>query len=166
MNPYTAPETNEPLAIDSDSPFAHLDFKQVKKLYYRSCNLSCIAVLALLGALAVGWLTWHEFTNGDSEPGDFVTNVWIGLIVIYLLTFIGLINRPIWGKVFCIITCILSICSIAAANVIGLLVGLAGLFACFGSPQLFGKNRFLHKDLKKEFKTRKAAEKTAKKNAR
>ncbi|WP_411845187.1 hypothetical protein AAFN60_15335 [Roseibacillus persicicus] len=167
MNPYSAPETSEPLAIDANSPFAHLDFEQVKKLYYRSCNLSCIAVLQLLGIVLICVSLLPALrTNSSALEGPESVGYVIGTLsvpLLLLVSSVGIFKRTKWGRILCIIFCILSVLTILGLNILGLLIGLAGLFACFGSPQLFGPNRYRHGYLKEEFKLRKAAMKNAKK---
>lgn len=164
MNPYTSPQTNEPIAVDSQDIFAHLDFKTFKKLYYRSANLNCIAALTLIACVVTFSIIIWSFFSSHSSAGTQEVIILAPLGFLYLATVIGLIQRSSWGRVLCIILCILACLSIVSGNILGIVFGGAGLFACFGAPQLFGKNRFRHKDLKLEFKTRRKAMKLAKKS--
>ncbi len=82
---------------------------------------------------------------------NIVILIFILLAIFFLFAVFGLYQRTSWGKVLGIIACILMLISIP----VGTIIGIAGLFAIFGSPKLFGKDRFTHKELKAEFKLRK-----------
>jgi hypothetical protein len=145
-NPYEAPEAENIIASVDSGDFSHLNFKQLKKLYNRSHNVSSIAGLIILGAIIFVGISVVSF---DKEPS--LAAMYIGIAVVYVIASIGLIQRTSWGRVMGIIICCLMLLSIP----IGTLIGLAGLFAFFKSPELFGTNRVLHKDLKLEVKHRK-----------
>ncbi len=150
-NPYAAPKSNTIFSESSNDRLEALNFEQVKKLYYRSCNVSGLVGLLCLGFMAiVGLLLFSEETEST-----FVA-LFVGLAVFYGLAIVGLFNRTSWGRVLGIIICILSLLQIP----IGTIIGLMGLFAFFGSPELFGENRLTHKELKAEFNLRKFERKT------
>ena len=146
-DPYAPPLTAETLAPDPDSRFGELDDKAFKKLYYRSCNVTGIAFLLGLALLAIVGAA----TLVRGEEGVFNTPILIGLAAFYLVTLIGLIKRTSWGRILGIIVCVLSLISIP----IGTIIGIMGLFAFIGAPNLFGPDRIPHKELKAEFKMRK-----------
>jgi len=150
INPYSAPQSEvfEP-QVGSDQ-FKDLDFKQFKKLYYRSCNVNAITFLLVLGLAALVLAAWFVDPDGDVPKGVF-----IGLAAFYASAAFGLFKRTSWGRVSGIIVCIISLISVP----IGTAIGAFGLFAFFGAPQLFGPNRVTHASLKTEFKLRKASRK-------
>lgn len=162
-NPYAAPETAQTLAPGKGLAFAELNDKALKKLYYRSCNLSCIAFLLGLGLLVMIWVLTTATSQSLSSGGPLSGMPFFAAIaVFYLVAMLGLILRNTWGRILGIIVCLFSLLSIP----IGTIIGVAGLFALFGAPQLFGPDRVLHKDLKIEFKLRKKLKKEAKRAAK
>lgn len=166
-NPYIAPETA--VSLDTgNGKFSQLDFKQLKKMYHRSVNVAVIAFLMVLGIIGcliqAGSIkqTLRDIVELEAGSGstlevssllmDILPIVFIVLAVFYVAAATGLYQRSSWGKVLGIIACIFMLISIP----IGTIIGVVGLVAIFGSPQLFGKNRYTHKELKAEFKLRKA----------
>ncbi len=146
FNPYTAPKAAVVAADLPEEGLDRLDDKALKKLYYRSCNVTGLAVLLSLGVVVIlGVLS----LAGPRVEGDILFLMVI--LAFYCITATGLFIRSSWGRILGIIVCSLSLISIP----IGTLIGLMGLFAFFGAPQLFGPNRILHRDLKAEFKLRK-----------
>lgn len=149
-NPYSAPQSEvyEP-QVGSDQ-FKDLDFKQFKKLYYRSCNVNALTMLMALGLVALVIAAVVVGSEGEAPRGVF-----IGMAAFYAAVVIGLFKRTSWGRILGIIVCIISLISIP----IGTAIGAFGLFAFFGAPQLFGPARVTHASLKTEFKLRKASRK-------
>lgn len=149
-NPYSAPqsEVSEP-QVGSDQ-FKDLDFKQFKKLYYRSCNVNALVALLVLG---LAFLVLAALMVGSK--GELPQGVFIGMAAFYAIAAAGLFKRTSWGRILGIIVCIISLISIP----IGTAIGAFGLFAFFGAPQLFGRDRVTHAALKTEFKLRKAIQK-------
>lgn len=156
LDPYAAPQTDPSVPVTGTGRFAHLDFKGLQKLYYRSCNVTGIAVLLILGLLALSALLMIPF----DEPA-FPHVLLIAMVAFYAITIVGLLMRTEWGRIMGIIVCVISLLSIP----IGTIIGLFGLFAFFGAPELFGNDRIPHKDLKAEFKRRKAERKVARRNS-
>ena len=74
-----------------------------------------------------------------------------------ICTIIGVLMLSEWGRILGITCCFLSLLIIPA----GTIIGAVGLFAFFGSPELFGRNRIRHKDLEKEFYGRKKRKKAS-----
>ena len=145
-NPYQTPQTNSTATHSQNNEFSHLDFAKIKKLYHRSSNVGAITALLAIGSVA---LTALAITSVDYDAIGKV--IFIALAVFYAVAVVGLYKRTSWGRILGIITSILSLINIP----IGTIIGIAGLFAFFKSPELFGQNRLTHKDLKKEFKLRK-----------
>ena len=128
-----------------------LDFNQLKKLYHRSRNVNAIALLLVLG---VGILAFTSM-NPPPEYESSIKPILIGLVVFYSVTVAGLYLRTPWGRVLGIIACVIALVNFP----IGTLVGIFGLYALFGAPELFGKDRIAHKELEKQFHLLKATTK-------
>ena len=148
QNPYTSPQAEVSQPAQGNAEFANLDFQSLKKLYHRSCNVNAITFLLGLGLIFL--LVASFLPSGEGEPS--LRFVFIGLAVFYAIAIFGLFNRSSWGRILGIIVCIISLINIP----IGTLIGIFGLFAFFGSPQLFGAERVTHKALKAEFKLQKS----------
>jgi hypothetical protein len=152
QNPYAPPQVIESLVPAGNPQFNTLDDKTLNKLYYRSCNVSGIALLLSFGLVVLAVLiAMPEVDLALPKP------VFMGLAVFYLVAIIGMLKRTTWGRVMGIIVCILSLLSIP----LGTVIGVVGLFAFIKAPDLFGPGRVRHKDLKTEFKLRKKAKKAA-----
>lgn len=152
QNPYSPPQVTESLAPVGSPLFGDLDDKALNKLYYRSCNVTAIALLLSFGVVALaGMIAMPDVDPGLPKP------VFIVLAVFYMIAIIGILMRTSWGRVMGIIVCIISLINIP----FGTLIGVVGLFAFIKAPNLFGHGRVLHKDLKTEFRLRKKARKAA-----
>lgn len=160
-NPYASPDVDkayEKPAADAASQFSELDDKKFNKLYYRSCNISGIAVILMLGAMGILFFA--------VKGGGGAAILW-GIELLYVLTITGLILRTSWGRVLGLFVCTLMvILGIFGINILAIAIGTAGLFAMGKCPQLFGEYRVKHKELKDEFKRRKLAKKLAKQAAK
>ena len=152
-NPYKTPETIQPQHRTSDgSPLAQMERKRFKKLYYRSVNVGTIAFLLIIGVIALAWLLYKQKTIAEANHNTIIISPIFYISTIFsILAAIGLFMRASWGRIVGIIACALMLINIP----IGTIIGIAGLVALFQAPELFGNNRFLHKDLKKEYKKRK-----------
>ncbi|NJM37517.1 MAG: hypothetical protein HC845_06445 [Akkermansiaceae bacterium] len=150
QNPYSPPQHNDEFLLPSNIPFGNLEDKAFNKLYYRSCNVSGLAALISLGLLIIGG--GLLLSNNILSSSKYI---FIALLVINSITLIGLVKRTRWGRVMGVLVCILSLMNIP----LGTLIGIVGLFALLGAPNLFGPDRVLHKDLKAEFKRRKQLKK-------
>lgn len=153
-NPYKTPETINPESIVSDgSPISSMDRKRFKKLYYRSVNINTIAVLLLLSVCFLIWLVSFQSKIAESR-GEYIiiSPVFYVSVTLSCIATIGLFMRSTWGRIVGILACIGMIFNL---HFISIIVGIAGLFALFKAPELFGPKRILHKDLKKEYKIRK-----------
>ena len=147
-NPYQAPETDQEVNELENGDFSHLNFKQLKKLFNRSQNVTAITGLIVIGAISL--LVLGIISLG--ETGEFATAMALIFIsLLYILTAVGLTKRNSWGRKLGIGICTLSLINIP----LGTLIGLAGLFAFFKAPELFGENRITHKSLKEEYTYRK-----------
>ena len=147
-NPYSAPQTDVHANRAITDKLQGLAFKQLKKLYHRSCNVN--AITFLLGLGLIGLAIVSMLPNAEYEP--FMRFVFVGLAVFYGVAVVGLFKRTAWGRILGIIVCIISLINIP----IGTAIGAFGLFAFFGAPELFGSNRVTHRELKSEFKLQKA----------
>lgn len=144
-NPYSAPQAEAAPIISGNERLQGLDFKELKKLYYRSCNVNAITGLLILGEL---FLVIAMFVPDLGAGGRGILGAFAAF---YLIAVIGLFSRSSWGRVMGIVVCILSLISFP----LGTLIGIFGLFAFFGAPQLFGNDRITHKEVKAEFKLQK-----------
>ena len=149
VNPYQAPQAEEIISEQELNDLDQMDFKRLKKLYMRSHNVSSIAGLMILGLVFMAWLTF------GASAYTFPVPVFLGLFLFYSVTITGIILRTNWGKVLCIIACVLMF----FGGGLSILIGIAGLFACFGSPQLFGPDRITHAELKTVYVRRKKSKK-------
>lgn len=147
-NPYTSPQSNVGQPEKNNSDLGSLDFKSLKKLYCRSRNVNAITFLLGLGLIVL--LGGSFLPSEEGEPS--LRFIFMGLAVFYAVAIVGLYNRSSWGRILGIIVCIISLINIP----LGTLIGIFGLFAFFGSPQLFGVERLTHKSLKEEFKSQKS----------
>jgi ABC-type antimicrobial peptide transport system permease subunit len=147
-NPYSAPQTDVYANHTITSKFQGLDFKQLKKLYYRSSNVN--AITFLLGLGLIGLAIVLILPNSAFEPS--MKLFFVGLAVFYAVAVVGLFKRTAWGRIIGIIVCIISLINVP----IGTAIGVFGLFAFLGAPKLFGSNRITHRELKSEFKLQKA----------
>ncbi len=128
--------------------FKEMPFKQLRKLYYRSSNISAIAGLQILGSVVVlAMLVWW----GGPRLG-LELNWWIALLLVFnIVSAVGIILRTVWGRVLGIIACSLMLLNFF----IGTIIGIIGIIAFATSPKLFGEDRIKHGDLKREFNHRK-----------
>lgn len=157
QNPYSAPDSEVALSPAGETFLGGLDFDQLKKLYHRSCNVNAITFLMALGMLLLSTLFLVPTTE-EGIPRWFI----IAMIAFYGGAVVGLFKRTSWGRILGIVTSIISLVNVP----LGTIIGIAGLFAFFGAPQLFGPDRLTHRELKAEFNTQKAIRKQAKKDSR
>lgn len=167
-NPYEVPEVDQSQyaatiqdRIDEKlRDYQSLDEKAFKKLYYRSCNISAIAFLMVLGIVVMSGIFFlipdvrEELLLGVGFIG--------GLLLFQLVSAVGLILRTSWGRILGFVSCALMLTSIP----IGTLIGIVGIFALAKGAELFGSNRVTHKELKAEFNLRKQQKKDAKRAAK
>lgn len=133
-------------AVSATSSLSAMTDAQVRKLYYRSVNVFVIGLLVCGSAiiLSLGLFTLDTFTPDEKLLiGTFAA--------VLLIATVGIFMRSQWGRILGVLVCILSLLNFP----IGTIVGAMGLFAFFGAPQLFGKKRIPHSELKQEFNSRK-----------
>lgn len=146
-NPYEVPESDVQDNEVENSDFRDVNWKDFKKLYYRSCNITALAGLWVIGILILTAVAIFSKDDADGLGAAF-----LGAIIIFnTITVIGVIQRNSWGRGMGIASCCLMLINIP----IGTILGIVGLFAFIKCPELFGENRILHRDLKTEFKYRK-----------
>ena len=119
----------------------------IKKLYYRSCNINGIAFLIALGALVLAAMAF--LSDQTLGPRLFL----LALLVFYAFAIVGIVKRTSWGRILGIVVCTISLINIP----LGTLIGILGLFAFIKSKELFGPNRLTHTDVKLAFKEFKGA---------
>ena len=145
QNPYATPEAAATPAFAAPA-LADYTPAQIKKLYYRSCNVSAIAGLMLIGVFAIGALLVWGKPGGDL--GSFDNPVLLVMMIMNLVGAIGIIQRSDWGRIAGIIACFLMLINVP----LGTIIGIVGLFAFFKAKELFGPDRIRHRDLKLAFK--------------
>ena len=146
-NPYSTPQVSVDTNHVATEKLQGLDSAQIKKLYYRSCNVNAIAVILGLGFLILVIVSILP----DARRGFAMRFGFGGLAVFYVVTIAGLFRRTAWGRILGIIACVTFLLNIP----IGTAIGIFGLFAFIGAPNLFGSNRVTHRELKFEFKLQK-----------
>ena len=155
-NLYAAPTTTSAAPSEGNAKFLHLTDKQLKKLRTRSSNVSAIAVIAFLGAVGFGFAVYSGVVDIGGGAAGY------GVTALLLLVGVGLSFRTNWGRVLGLIFCL----PLCLHFPIGTLIGAAGLFALGKAPELFGQNRFLHKEIDTEVKRRQRELKALKKQQR
>ncbi len=158
-NPFSAPQTEASVPLTGNENLEGLNFDELKKLYHRSCNVNVINALLILG--------FFLLAIASIVPGlpMSLRMVLMGFTAFYAIAIVGLFIRSSWGRILGIIVSVLTLLGMlfnlstgntnAVGALISMIVGIAGLFAFIGSPQLFGPDRFTHKELKAEFKLQK-----------
>lgn len=155
-NPYAPPKSEKLIKQYSNEIFKLYNHKQLRKLYYRSSNINAIVVLTIIvisfSSLVVVSLPKErlDYTNGELF-------VFFSILAFCLVTCFGLYKRTSWGRVLGIILCVLIFFYIPLnpfIGLLGMLIGVMGLFAFFKAPELFGKDRITHKLLRAEYKYR------------
>lgn len=148
FNPYEAPKAKglvDPSENDG-SMLETMDFKKLEKMYYRSHNVSGLAALMILGVLGIGFMLTRIQLDSTFMA------IYIGILAFNTVSIVGIIQRSAWGRILGIICCFLMLINI---NVLSIIIGIMGLFAFFGAPELFGPERITHKELKEVYKRRK-----------
>ena len=144
-NPFNAPTVDQSAAYEGVPGLENYTSDQLKKLYYRSCNVSGMAGIILIGTALIGFMLASGMPGIQSD-GNFTLVIW-AILAFNLLTVIGLIMRTQWGRILGIITSVLMLIRIP----IGTIIGIMGLFAFLKAKELFGPNRIKHRDLKLAF---------------
>lgn len=158
VSPYISPESTINITVASRN-YADFSFEELRKLFERSSNLVYLSVsLYILTFIFLTTLV-YIISLGMFNVTAYVL---IFAIVLFSLSAIGLTKRSNLGRAMGILVCIFFLFWLPFGT-IGAIVCLVGLTK---TPQLFGENRYFHKDLKAEFKHRKKANKLAKKAAR
>ncbi len=152
-NPYSPPQAEPSANLLVPIQLREMEFIQLRKLYHRSCNVNAITFLIGIGLIVLVFRTALPGT----EFGFPERLIFIVVTIIYAIAAVGLFKRTSWGRIVGIIVSFISLINVP----LGTLIGIFGLYAFFGSPQLFGSNRVTHKELKAEFKLQKANRKKA-----
>ena len=148
FNPYEAPKAEGIVDVSENdgSLLETMDFKKLEKMYYRSHNVSGLAALMILGVTVITVLLFSV----QLEP--MFKGIFFAVVVFNVITIIGIIQRSTWGRILGIIACFLMFLNL---KILSIIIGIMGLFAFFGAPELFGPDRITHKELKEVYKRRK-----------
>lgn len=148
-NPYAAPAVTE-VSVAERLNFAEISTKALKTLRSDSHTIRAMAGLIILGLvfILIGAVDALASGGGFGAP-EFAILALIGGWNTVVLT--GLITRQPWGRVVGLISGGL----ILLGFPIGTVIGVFFLIALSRSKRLFGADRYLHKDLEKEWKHRK-----------
>lgn len=145
-NPFEPPKAK---VGDNDLPASLAEYTpaQVKKLYYRSCNVNGIAFLLVLGAGVIAAAAFVDKTPTGSRL------FFLAMLAFYAFAIFGTIKRTSWGRALGIICCCLMLINVP----IGTIIGVIGLFAFIKAKELFGPERVTHAEVKRAFKDLKSA---------
>ena len=154
--PDPAPSTTPQVAgTKTRQAFPELSFNELKKLKNYSHNIGALGVLWSIGAaLSINGLVLIAFGLVEYEKDDafvFAVVFCLFLAIVLCLAVIGLFTRTRWGRGIGIGLCAFGLLGFP----IGTIISIIGLIALTKDNRLFGKGRYLHKDLKKEYKFRK-----------
>jgi hypothetical protein len=157
-NVYAPPKSNlEPQITGSlIDRLKKYDDKSLNKLYYRSCNVSAIAGLMIIGVAILASLFLFTNVLKDTSTPSTPAAVLIAILAFNLIASVGIILRTTWGRVLGIVACTIMLINIP----MGTIIGIVGLFAFINAKSFFGIDRITHTELKKEFKFRKANRKS------
>lgn len=154
---FAPPEVDDMAAAKPVGQLGDMPWPALKKLYYRSCNISGVAGLIIFSMVVVIIMLVSLSQRGPLASIE-LHPLFIAVMILNVVTVIGLIQRSSWGRVVGIITCSLMILAFALSlangrpNILQLLVGLMGVSACANGKFLFGPQRMLHRDIKAAFK--------------
>ena len=145
-NPFQPPKA---IVGDNDLPASLAEYTpaEIKKLYYRSCNVNAIAFLLVLGAGVLGATVLVAKTPSASSL------LFLAILVFYGFAVVGTIKRTSWGRSLGIVCCCLMLINIP----MGTIIGIVGLFAFTKAKELFGPERITHAEVKQAFKDLKSA---------
>jgi hypothetical protein len=148
-NPYEAPaaETNP---TDEAEFFQELSYKELKKLRNHSSTITTLGVLWTLGALLQLFAAIALLAAGAADE-DATAPIVLVLGLFSTVSAIGAFTRAAWGRGIGILMCVLSLLGFP----IGTLIGILGLIAFGNGARLFGPDRYIGKELNKEYKHRK-----------
>jgi len=153
-NPYQTPGTNPGNWSSGGTSIENIESKKLKKLYYRSSNIGAITFLIIIGTGALIFLLIQNNKANELYPqtvDPIIRSILLGILIYYVVTIMGLWMCSSWRRILGFVASAIMIINIP----IGTIIGIAGIVALSKSPELFGKNRFRHSPLKKEFKRRK-----------
>ena len=155
-NPYAAPVADpvNPEALQRRA-FPEMDTKRLKQLRNDSHSIRTLAVLLVIGIVAVLAILIFALSGDRSTLGVAFPELTIQAVIlgVNLATVIGLFKRAIWGRVMGFITCGIMLIGFP----IGTLIGVLCLIALARGGVLFGPDRLNHKELEAEWKYRKKA---------
>lgn len=144
-NPYAAPTADLSEPKFGRKEFTSLSTKQLKVLRNHSRTIRTLGALWIVAAIV---LILSTMTGGLESK---VIAAVIGFLCFVAASIYACYARPIWGRAVGIVFC----CGILFGFPIGTIFGILGLIAFIQGRQLFGPERFLGKDLEREYKYRK-----------
>ena len=146
-NPYATPEAS---VLEAKAPPVLGNFTpaEIKKLYYRSCNVIAIAGLMIFGCLIVGAVIIGAIRQTGTISMEAEAWVGLGFFLTCIVGTIGVTMRTGWGRIAGIVACCIMLLKIP----IGTIIGIVGLFAFFKAKELFGNGRIHHGELKTAYR--------------
>jgi len=132
----------------------NLDNKEVKTLYYRSCNIDQVVLFMFIGIIITGF----KAINAKSADIIFLC---IAFLLLNTFVIIGLCGRHKWGRILGIVVLFISGLGLLVGFPLGAVFVIWGIFSLTKASILFGPNRLTHSALKEEFQIRKNSKKVS-----
>ncbi len=148
INPYRPPNTPLYKTIQlNEENLQKLEKQDLKLIFNISNNVRSLGSLWLLGLLLSTMILFFQFRDFRAQYLVFFISVFITIVNIYICYY-----RPIWGR----IVGLLSSCLILLVFPIGSILGAIGLYSFIRAKgkNLFGINRYKHKEISNEWKSR------------
>jgi hypothetical protein len=150
-NVFAPPRSNVEVRTGPEALW-DMTFKQVRRLYHASSSIRALGFLYGLGTAGVAAAVLIPLFSATRSPGLPGA---LGLLVLggglSLAATVTSFTRPAWGRWLGIGICVLNLVNIP----FGTLIGVAGLVAYVQGRRLFGRDRFLHKEVVDVYKQRK-----------
>jgi hypothetical protein len=119
----------------------NLDNKEVKALYYRSCNIDQVVFFIFIGIIITGFIA----INAKSADIIFIC---ITSLLLNTFVILGLCGRHKWGRILGIVVLCLSGLGLLVGFPLGAVFVIWGIFSLSKASMLFGPNRLTHSALK------------------
>ena len=135
--------------------FEKYSFIEIEELYKRSSTMLTAAYLLIIPFIII--VPVYSFGSSFKDFKElFVTIPFIIIhfyIILFFIASIGIFYKRNWGRIMGII----AFCFMLLGFPVGTILGFSFLKPMIKSKDLFGPNRILHKDIKREYLARKAA---------
>lgn len=130
----------------------NLNNKEVKALYYRSCNIDQVVFFMFIGIIITGSIA----LNAKSADIIFlcITSLLLNTFVI-----VGLCGRHKWGRILGIVVLSISGLGLLVGFPLGAVFAIFGIYSLSNASILFGPNRLTHSALKEKFQIQKNSKK-------